>query len=60
MYWKGLWALFGCHDKVVDAFIPTKKSIKGRRYGFMRFKDRRDVQRAISRLNGFVSMGSKI
>lgn len=34
MHWKGLWALFRFHGNVLDAFIPAKKSMKGKRFGF--------------------------
>ncbi|MBA0577881.1 hypothetical protein Golob_024230 [Gossypium lobatum] len=60
MQWKGLWALFSFHGNVVDAFIPEKKSKSGKRFGFVRFTNFTDAQRAISRLNGFVILGSKI
>ncbi|KAH1048496.1 hypothetical protein J1N35_039280 [Gossypium stocksii] len=45
MHWKGLWALFGYHGEVVDAFIPTKMCRNGKRFGFVRFSNERDVQR---------------
>lgn len=31
MHWKGLWALFRFNGNVLDAFISTKKSMKGKR-----------------------------
>ncbi|KAK5777550.1 hypothetical protein PVK06_045517 [Gossypium arboreum] len=30
-HWKGLWALFGYHGDVVDAFIPTKRCRNGQK-----------------------------
>ncbi|PPR96935.1 hypothetical protein GOBAR_AA23729 [Gossypium barbadense] len=60
MHWKGLWALFSYHGKVVDAFIPVKKSKRGMRFGFVRYDNYSDASRAISRLNGFVFLGSRI
>ncbi|KAK8339904.1 hypothetical protein V6Z11_A08G067700 [Gossypium hirsutum] len=60
MHWKGLWALFSFHGKVVDAFIPEKRSRSGKRFSFVHFSNLTDAQRAISRLNGFVIIGSKI
>ncbi|KAA3468077.1 delta-cadinene synthase isozyme XC1 [Gossypium australe] len=46
MHWKGLWALFGYHGNVVDAFIPTKRSRNGKRFGFVKFTNERDAQRS--------------
>ncbi|PPD86507.1 hypothetical protein GOBAR_DD16565 [Gossypium barbadense] len=60
MHWKGLWALFRYHENIIDAFILEKKSKNGKRFGFVRFSKILDAQRAISRINGFVIMGSKI
>ncbi|KAH1033476.1 hypothetical protein J1N35_045650 [Gossypium stocksii] len=60
MHWKGLWVLFSFHGNVVDAFIPTKRSNEGKRFGFVRFTKLEDAQREISRLDGFVMLGKKI
>ncbi|KAH1098821.1 hypothetical protein J1N35_015742 [Gossypium stocksii] len=60
MHWKGLWALFGNHGDVVDAFIPTKRCRNGKRFGFMRYTNERDAQKAINRLNGFSLLGKRI
>ncbi|KAH1072500.1 hypothetical protein J1N35_024828 [Gossypium stocksii] len=60
MHWKGLWALFSYHGKVVDVFIPEKKSKRGRRFGFVHYTNYLDARRVISRLNGFVILGSRI
>ncbi|PPD67330.1 hypothetical protein GOBAR_DD35792 [Gossypium barbadense] len=60
MHWKGLCSLFSYHGKVVDAFIPEKKSKRGSRFGFVRYTNYSDAYRAISRLNGFVILGSRI
>ncbi|KAL4326266.1 hypothetical protein GQ457_11G028620 [Hibiscus cannabinus] len=59
-HWKGLWAAFGHHGDVVDAFIPNKRTYNGKRFGFVRFATREDVDRAMSKLHGFVLFGSKI
>ncbi|KAL1163727.1 hypothetical protein V6Z11_A06G020900 [Gossypium hirsutum] len=59
MHWKGLWA-FGYHGDVVDAFIPLKRCRNGNMFGFVRFNNERDAQRAILRLNGFSLMGMRI
>ncbi|MBA0798684.1 hypothetical protein Gohar_009250 [Gossypium harknessii] len=53
-------ALFRYHENIIDAFILEKKSKNGKRFGFVRFSKILDAQRAISRINGFVIMGSKI
>ncbi|KAK5826754.1 hypothetical protein PVK06_021684 [Gossypium arboreum] len=45
MHWKGLWALFGYHGDVIDAFIPTKRCRNAKRFGFVRFTNERDAQR---------------
>ncbi|KAK8644115.1 hypothetical protein V6N13_123430 [Hibiscus sabdariffa] len=60
MHWKGLWASFGHHGDVLDAFIPNKRSRSGKRFGFVRFSSKIDAQRAISRLNGFALFGSRL
>ncbi|KAH1037926.1 hypothetical protein J1N35_039669 [Gossypium stocksii] len=43
-----------------DAFIPTKKSKGGTRFGFVRYSNVKDANRAIDRLNGFVLLGYRI
>ncbi|MBA0671162.1 hypothetical protein Goklo_025397 [Gossypium klotzschianum] len=60
MHWKGLWALFPYHGNVIDAFILEKRSKNGNRLGLVRFSKILDAQRAISRINGSVIMGSMI
>ncbi|TYI05915.1 hypothetical protein ES332_A10G121900v1 [Gossypium tomentosum] len=60
MYRKGLWALFRFYGNVLDAFIPVKRSMEGKRFGFVRFANMEDAQRAILRLGGFVLLGKKI
>ncbi|KAK8617918.1 hypothetical protein V6N13_080822 [Hibiscus sabdariffa] len=30
MHWKGLWATFGHHGNVIDAFIPMKEAKVGK------------------------------
>ncbi|KAH1090944.1 hypothetical protein J1N35_018201 [Gossypium stocksii] len=55
-----LWALFGYHGDVVDAFIPSKRCRNGNRFGFVRFNNERDTQRVILRLNGFFLLGKRI
>ncbi|KAL4295855.1 hypothetical protein GQ457_12G032140 [Hibiscus cannabinus] len=60
LHWKCLWAAFGHHGDVIDAFIPKKKTRNGKRFGFVRFATREDADQAMARLNGFVLFGSKI
>ncbi|TYH95086.1 hypothetical protein ES332_A12G083300v1 [Gossypium tomentosum] len=60
MHWKGLWALFNYHGEVKDAFIPIKKNKDGKMFGFVRYSNDTDAQRAIVRLNGFVLLGYRI
>lgn len=60
MHWKELWTLFSYHDKVVDVFISEKKSKNGKKFNFVRFSNYVDAQRAITRLDGFVILGSRI
>ncbi|MBA0629753.1 hypothetical protein Godav_024261 [Gossypium davidsonii] len=60
MHWKGLWALFGYHGDVVDAFILSKRCRNGNRFGFVRFNNERNAQREILRLNGFFLVGKRI
>ncbi|KAK8576928.1 hypothetical protein V6N13_121927 [Hibiscus sabdariffa] len=60
LHWKGLWFAFGRHGDVVEAFIVRKRNAKGRRFGFVRYRNRTDAVRATERLNGFFLYGSKI
>ncbi|KAK8583217.1 hypothetical protein V6N13_021929 [Hibiscus sabdariffa] len=60
LHWKELWAAFGHHGDVVDAFIPKKRSKNGRRSGFVRFSVKAYAICAITRLNGFILFGSRI
>ncbi|KAK8605322.1 hypothetical protein V6N13_102104 [Hibiscus sabdariffa] len=45
---------------VAEAFIARKRNAKGRRFGFVRYRNRTDALRATERLNGFFLYGSKI
>ncbi|KAK8603682.1 hypothetical protein V6N13_096156 [Hibiscus sabdariffa] len=60
LHWKGLWATFAHHGDVLDTFIPLKNSKDVSRYGFIRFSKMVDVQRVVSRLNGFLLYRSRI
>ncbi|KAL4342095.1 hypothetical protein GQ457_08G017320 [Hibiscus cannabinus] len=59
-HWKGLWAAFGHHGEVIDAFIPMKRSRSGRRFGFVGSASKNDANRAIARLNGFTLFGYRV
>ncbi|XVF06927.1 hypothetical protein REPUB_Repub06bG0093200 [Reevesia pubescens] len=52
VHWRWLWRIFSHHGKMVDVFIPKKRSKSGRRYGFVRFSNRGDAFKVIKRLNG--------
>ncbi|KAK8684001.1 hypothetical protein V6N13_040039 [Hibiscus sabdariffa] len=60
LHWKGLWAAFGHHGDVLDAFIPLKRSKSGWRFGFVRYAAKAYATRALSRLNGFILFGSRV
>ncbi|KAL4342147.1 hypothetical protein GQ457_08G017280 [Hibiscus cannabinus] len=59
-HWKGLWAAFGHHGEVIDAFIPMKRSRSGRIFGFVRSASKNCANRAIARLNGFTLFGYRV
>ncbi|MFQ6627979.1 hypothetical protein Gotur_007272 [Gossypium turneri] len=60
MYWKGLWVFLQFHRNVLDAFIPVKRSMEGKRFGFVRFANLENAQRVILRLDCFVILGKKV
>ncbi|KAL4366938.1 hypothetical protein GQ457_05G003470 [Hibiscus cannabinus] len=60
LHWQGLWFAFGRHGEVTDAFIPRKRNRRGTRFGFVRFTNKRDADRALERLNGSNLFGSII
>ncbi|KAK5792338.1 hypothetical protein PVK06_033452 [Gossypium arboreum] len=60
MDWKGLWVLFQFYRNLLDAFVPVKRSMEGKNFGFVRFTNLETAQREISRLDGFVILGKKI
>ncbi|KAK8576936.1 hypothetical protein V6N13_121935 [Hibiscus sabdariffa] len=60
MHWKGLWFSFARHGDVVNAYIARKLSIGGKRFGFVRMKEKVNADRAIERLHGFFLYGSKL
>ncbi|KAK8557266.1 hypothetical protein V6N13_013541 [Hibiscus sabdariffa] len=60
LHWSGLKQVFGRQGDVVDSFIANKLDRLGRRFGFVRFSNNRDADRAIERLNGFNLYGARI
>ncbi|XVF06622.1 hypothetical protein REPUB_Repub06bG0065400 [Reevesia pubescens] len=52
VYRRWVWQIFFHHGKVVDVFIPKKKNVNGRCFGFVRFASRDDATRAVKNLNG--------
>ncbi|KAK8694616.1 hypothetical protein V6N13_072163 [Hibiscus sabdariffa] len=60
LHWTGLRQTFGRHDDLVDAYVANKKDKQGRRFGFFRFSNQRDADRALERLNGFHLYGFKL
>ncbi|KAK8625518.1 hypothetical protein V6N13_090387 [Hibiscus sabdariffa] len=45
---------------VLDAFIARKRDSRGRRFGFVRYRNRYEAERAIERMNNSVLIGSII
>ncbi|KAL4303168.1 hypothetical protein GQ457_10G019730 [Hibiscus cannabinus] len=60
LHWRGLRQAFGRHGDVVDSFIAGKMDRAGKRFGFVRFSNREDAERAIERLNGFRLYGYQL
>ncbi|KAL4310494.1 hypothetical protein GQ457_01G032390 [Hibiscus cannabinus] len=60
LHWSGLRQTFGRHGDLVDSFIANKLDRKGRRFGFVRFSNRKDADRAVERLNGFKLFGFRL
>ncbi|KAK8695492.1 hypothetical protein V6N13_000651 [Hibiscus sabdariffa] len=60
MHWKGLWHSFARHGEVVVAYIASKLSRGGKRFGFVRMGSKEDAERAVERLHGFRLYGSKL
>ncbi|KAK8656377.1 hypothetical protein V6N13_098330 [Hibiscus sabdariffa] len=60
LHWQGLWASFAHHGDVLDTFIPAKLSRDGSGFGFVRFTNIVDAQRAITRLDGFKLFGNRL
>ena len=37
VHWRWLQKIFSHHGKVVDVFIPKKRNVGGKKFGFVRF-----------------------
>ncbi|KAK8558369.1 hypothetical protein V6N13_038842 [Hibiscus sabdariffa] len=57
MHWKGLWHAFARHGDVTDTYIPRKLSRRGKRFGFVRMKSRKDALRVIERKKNSETQG---
>ncbi|KAL4324716.1 hypothetical protein GQ457_11G031900 [Hibiscus cannabinus] len=53
MHWKGLWFSFAWHGEVENVYIARKRSRDGKRFGFVRMKDKKYADRIIERFHGF-------
>ncbi|KAK8693996.1 hypothetical protein V6N13_071560 [Hibiscus sabdariffa] len=60
LHWTGLRQTFGRHGDLVDAYVASKRDKQGRGFGFVRFSNQRDADRAMERLNGFYLYGFKL
>ncbi|KAE8666092.1 Small nuclear ribonucleoprotein family protein [Hibiscus syriacus] len=60
IHWKRFGSLFCSHGRVLDAFIPNKRNLKGVRFGFIRFASFEEARRTISKMNGSRIDDSKI
>ncbi|XVF31026.1 hypothetical protein REPUB_Repub16aG0109900 [Reevesia pubescens] len=52
VHWRSLCNIFNHHGRVVDVFIPRKRSGMGHRFGFVRFGSKVEVVNAMRSLNG--------
>ncbi|XVF31071.1 hypothetical protein REPUB_Repub16aG0113800 [Reevesia pubescens] len=50
--WKWLQNIFQHHGKVIDVFIPKKRSSRGQKFGFVHFSNLWEAKTAARRLNG--------
>ncbi|KAL4340333.1 hypothetical protein GQ457_08G008340 [Hibiscus cannabinus] len=60
MQWRGLWHMFARHGKVIPTFIAKKLSRGSKRFGFVEFGNEEDSNRAMERLNGFITYGFRL
>ena len=60
IHWRWLLTIFQHHRKILDVFIPKKRSNRGRKFGFVRFADPYEARRAVQKMNGAWLMDYKI
>ncbi|GMI66303.1 hypothetical protein HRI_000299600 [Hibiscus trionum] len=60
LHWSGLRQTFRRHGDLVDFFIAKKRDKAGRRFGFVRFANRKDANRTMERLDGFRLYGFRL
>ncbi|KAK8682954.1 hypothetical protein V6N13_039032 [Hibiscus sabdariffa] len=60
LHWSGLWQIFGRHGDIIESYIARKVDRTGKRFGFVKFKNRIEAERAIERLNGFCLYGFRL
>ncbi|KAK8597763.1 hypothetical protein V6N13_095161 [Hibiscus sabdariffa] len=60
MQWRGLWHMFARHGKVIRTFIAKKLSRGSKWFGFVEFGNEEDSNRAMERLNGFITYGFRL
>ncbi|XVF38883.1 hypothetical protein REPUB_Repub20aG0141200 [Reevesia pubescens] len=60
VHWRWLWRIFENHGNVVDVFIPRKRNVRGKRFGFVRFAGRNEAVRAVTALNGAWLLDSRL
>jgi hypothetical protein len=46
-----LWALFAKHGRIGEVYIPNKRDKRGKRFGFVRFKEVKNIESLSSRLD---------
>ncbi|KAK8624738.1 hypothetical protein V6N13_089625 [Hibiscus sabdariffa] len=60
LHWSGLWQIFGRHGDIIESYIARKVDRTSKRFGFVKFKNRIEAERAIERLNGFCLYGFRL
>ncbi|KAL4326071.1 hypothetical protein GQ457_11G031760 [Hibiscus cannabinus] len=60
IHWKGLWQVFDRYGRVLDSFIPQKRALDGRRFGFVRMYSEAEAIRVRDCLHGKWIHGSRI
>ncbi|KAK8681842.1 hypothetical protein V6N13_054243 [Hibiscus sabdariffa] len=60
LHWSGLRQVFGRQGDIVDSFIAKKLDKSCKCFGFVRFSNRADAERAIERLDSFKLYGFRL